>query len=70
LEIQPWHIALFVIAVLIVAWQVFGTVRRQTAASTPKFVTQQPVAGAPPPPAQLAKPGTGTQRMFEEKDRM
>lgn len=61
--IQPWHIALIVIALLLVGWQVFGMIsKRETVVAQPPPSMTQPVADNP------AKPGTGSFDKFQEKD--
>jgi hypothetical protein len=63
--LKPWHIALMVVAVLLIGWQVFSFTRQSAQANQGEFVKTPPQAAAPNP----GKPGTGTSRMYEEKDR-
>jgi hypothetical protein len=68
-KLQPWHIALIVVAVLVVGWQVFGMIR-QSANSNGEFVKTDPaVKAAGVAPGSNAPPNSGTSRMFQEKDR-
>lgn len=62
--LKPWQIAVMVVAILLIGWQVFS-MTRQNAANRGEFVKTAPQQQAPIP----AKPGTGTAKMFEEKDR-
>jgi len=64
-QIQPWHIALFVVALIVVGWQLVGAVGEYRRKSDVKIV--RPATPPPPPPQNL---GEGTRRMMEEKDRV